>query len=390
MTDKLRFLFEGIAIPTAPVHISIPNRDETKPPLIFANGQECYLITATGLRGGIRRYCAKHLLRMWRKAGLITALQADILRLLMIGGVKDDRTSRAINPVERELIRNLYPLIDVFGAGDPIFIGGTLFMGLMISSEVVRTSRGAGWLVDPATTLPIVRRPILNDPTLSPSDITNPETLLTDAAANRRRSQVENALATWGKLDKRTGRRAAEPLSPRDLRTLAAAKEVIKTEAKASKELTFAEAEQFFASLKVEMSAAGQKTNSEQTLHSFGVIPTGTQMNHKLELHFTTPAGVGLFMAGWHDKTCFDPVTGGLVARGCGGFLESNYIVKRQEDYDWIDDCTLVIKPNYGIEFHNAEHSVLKAMYQQWQEIDIARFAYDIAGLNRIINGGDE
>jgi hypothetical protein len=389
--DTLRFAFDGEVIPTAPIHLSFPDRgDKSEPPMIIMNGTKHYMVTGTSVRGGLRRYAAKNILRKQRQQhndGSI-AFTSETARVLMIGGVKGSDDSAHLTPLQIQKIREKNPQLDVFGMGDPLMMRGTFLCGFMVSDEeVYRRIHFNAEAVEPATTLPIIRRSLLRDGSLSVGDIADPETMMDDAKANRRRSQIANAIKTWGRLDRKQSKR--EQLTTRDMTNLTEAKDILKRETGEDFK-TVADAQHHLETVVIPaMRAAGQKDVSEQNLQSVSFIPAGTVLRHRMELHHTTRAGVGLFLWAWHDKYMFDPVIGGMAARGCGGYCTMRYLVRRQHGYDWVNDCTMIVEPDKGVTFENADNSELKACFQEWQSADIRKYSFDFEYLRKLIANGD-
>ena len=389
--EKLRFAFDGVAVPEAPIHLSFPDpRDKGEPSCIISHGTRRYMVTATTLRGGYRRYAAKNILAMRRRQeNTPVSFTSETARVLLIGGVKGSGDSAHLTPEQLQQIRTNNPLLDVFGMGDPVMFGGTLFMGFMISDQEIHTKAQYDKVtVDPETTLPIIRRSLLTDPTLSMSDISDPETMMGDAAANRRRSQITTAVKLWERLSRKQTRNT---LSTREAKQVADAKETIKRETDQEFETADEARHHLDTVVLVQMRAEGRKDVSEQNIQSTAFIPAGVQFSHKMELHNTTRPGVGLFLHAMHDKYCFNPIIGGLAARGCGGYPTFTYNVRRQEGYTWHNDCTLVIRPNTGLEFSNDRDSVLKQAFDEWESIDIKKYHFDYDYLKGIItNGGGD
>lgn len=392
VSPTLRFMFEGEIMPSAPVHLSFPDRgDKSEPPTIIMNGTKHYMITGTSVRGGLRRYGAKNILRKQRQQhndGTM-AFTSETARVLMIGGVKGSDDSAHLTPVQIQKIREKNPQLDVFGMGDPLMMRGTFLCGFVVSDDEVhrRVAFGDREVIEPATTLPIVRRSLLRDGSLNLGDIADPETMMDDAKANRRRSQITNAIKVWNQKDRKKGRR--ETLTARDLSQITEAKEVLKRETDQTFE-TVADAQHYLDTVVLPaMRAAGQKDVSEQNLQSVSFIPAGTLMRHRMELHHTTRAGVGLFLWALHDKYVFEPTIGGMSARGCGGYLSSTYTVRRQEGYEWVNDCTLMVEPDHGISFENADNSELRKCFEEWDNADIRQYNFDFDYLRRLIVNGD-
>lgn len=386
---KYRFLFKGESIiSTAPLHISYPSprNDKSMPSYVIVGNQPYYAYMASAPRAGIRRQAAKHVVGRLRKFDPNAALTAEDARLLMIGGVKDSGTQGGYpTPQQLEMIRKRFPILDMFGMGDPLMFGGTLYMGIMTSVEAIALTHAAYGkpIVDPGTTIPIVRRALIQDPTII-NFISDPDTLQEDATANRQRSQIKTAIDTWKKIARKRGN-----LLTRDNTAMVEARQLLASESGQ----TFAAveaAEVWFDQYKQDMQSGGRKTVSEQNIQSTAFIPAQTSFNHIFEFHYSTAAAIGLFMAAWHDKYLFDPSIGGLVARGCGGYLNMRYAVSRQlDDGSLVDDCVIEIKPNIGIKFVSNKNSLLRELWDAWMTGDIRDYAYDFKSLMKIIAGDD-
>jgi hypothetical protein len=65
------------------------------------------------------------------------------------------------------------------------------------------------------------------------------------------------------------------------------------------------------------------------------------------------------------------------------------YLVRRQHGYDWVNDCTMIVEPDKGVTFENADNSELKACFQEWQSADIRKYSFDFEYLRKLIANGD-
>ena len=392
MKNNPRFWFQAQkVVATAPVFVSYPDpRPSGLPSCIYHYGDIYYAIMATLLRGGGRRACVKIIFNALQQRNPGFKFDSKTARLGILGGVKGTEQAKYLDPQTLQEIRELFVLLDVYGAGDPIMFGGTLGMGIMISKTPILKSATTDYgkmIVEATTTLPIIRRTILSDSTLSSADISDPEVLLEDADVNRRRSRLENAVKLWLKLERK---HIKNGLSPREDRQLQDAKDLLSTEA-GQQLISHDDAQTFVDTMKRDMEKAGKKTVSEGIPHSMPFIPAGTEFNHEFHLFHTTTMGSGLFMAGWNYKYLFNPIFGGMFARGGGGFLECEYNVLRQlDDGQWVSDCTVIAKPNFGVKIENGANSALQDAWKQWREADITKFKFSFAELNRIVMNGDE
>ena len=391
VNQTLRFAFDGEVVPTAPIHLSFPDRgDKSEPPMIIMNGAKHYMVTGTSVRGGLRRQAAKNILNKQRKQRNDNriAFTSETARVLMIGGVKGSDDSAHLTPQLIQRIREKNPQLDLFGMGDPLMMRGTLLCGFMVSDEeVFRRLYGNSEGIEPTTTLPIVRRSLLRDGSLELGDIADPETMMDDAKANRRRSQITTAIKQWTRLERKQAKK--EQLTARELAAITEAKETLKRETEIDFE-TVADAQHHLDSVVLPaMRAAGQKDVSEQNLQSVSFIPAGMMLRHRMELYHSTRAAVGLFIWALHDKYVFNPVIGGMSARGCGGYCSSRYTVRRQNGYEWVNDCTLVIEPDVGVKFENDRNSELRKCYEEWDSANVNNYNFDFEYLRKLIANGD-
>lgn len=355
--EKHRFLFESSSIVNnSPVSLSFQNKDSKIPPTIQQGGKEVYMITASSVRGALRRRVFfNHFFRV-AKMNPGFQVSSEDYRLFTLGGVRGSGAAPQPNPLIVEEVRQRFPLLSVFGFNTPFFMGGHLAMGMMTGEQPVLKYE----------TLPIIRRSMLTDRSLPPQTINDWDRANADQQANRLRSQADRTMKEMERQAKRRGG------------------DVTKLLASASEQFgqPFADVESFktfVAELKAKMVSAGQADVSEANLQEAGIIPPGQSMRHMIDLGQAaglSPVAIGMFLAGWHDRYKIDPVTGGLASRGCGGYLQGQYTVKRYnpETEQYEADCTLVQIPYEGIRIEG-NHSRLADCWQEWDESDPMQYS---------------
>jgi hypothetical protein len=149
------------------------------------------------------------------------------------------------------------------------------------------------------------------------------------------------------------------------------------------------DAEKTVEEFKSKMSEEGRKTVSEANLQRAGIIPAGTSFHHLIDLGHNggvSVAAAGLFMAAWDHKWKFHPMIGGMAARGCGGLLEGEYSVLRLEDGDWIDDCTVVLRPYEGVSICSRGDSQLIRCTHYWKNSNDSAFKFDFQSLVALVS----
>jgi hypothetical protein len=367
--QKHRFLFESLEIVNNnPVSLSFQNKDGKIPPTIQQSGKEVYMITASSLRGGLRRRVfLNHYFRV-AKAQPGFQVSSEDYRLFCLGGVRGSGAAPQPNPLVVQEVRQRFPLLSIFGFNTPFFMAGHLAMGIMTSEQPVTKYE----------TLPIIRRSMLTDRSVPPQSINDWGRADADQQANRYRSQAERVLKDMERQAKRRGGDVSKLLT--------AASEQFGQQ--------FADVEAFKAfvsEIKTKMVSAGQADVSEANLQEVGIIPPGESMRHMIDLGQAaglSSMAVGMFLAGWHDKYKIDPVTGGLASRGCGGYLRASYVVKRynadKEEYE--PDCTLTQVPYEGIRIEG-NHATLKDCWNEWIEADPMQFSLSWADLRDFVAG---
>jgi hypothetical protein len=228
---------------------------------------------------------------------------------------------------------------------------------------------------------------LLRDGSLDLGDIADPDTMMDDAKANRKRSQIATAIKQWSRLERKQAKK--EQLTNRDLAAITDAQDTLKRETGLDFETAVDAQHHLDTVVLPAMRAAGQKDVSEQNLQSVSFIPAGTLLRHRMELHHTTRAGVGLFIWALHDKYVFNPIIGGMSARGCGGYCTSRYTVRRQDGYEWINDCTMIVEPDVGVKFENDRNSELRKCYEEWAAANVNNYNFDFEYLRKLISNGD-
>jgi hypothetical protein len=345
-----------------------------------------YAIYGTLLKSGIRRAGAKIMVGMKRQLDPTFKMDIDTVRLLLIGGVKGSGASAHPNPTVLKEVRKGNPHLELFGSGAPAMTGGCLIMGIMMSTTVILATVNQFGRVEfnKNTKLPIIRRSLLNDPSVNMSDISDPEKMMGDAALNRIRSICQKEINTWSRLHAKSQR---EPLTKRELAMVQTAKETLKAQL-GHEYLTVEEATTGFDAFRENMMAGGTSDVAEANLHSVVVVPPNTVWKHKFELLHPSALAVGLFMEAWNHKTLFAPYIGGNISRGCGGYLHGTYTVKRQPDDsgEWIEDCTVEVRPDHGIILDGFGSSYLRTCWEEWKEADINTMTFDFGEISRILN----
>jgi hypothetical protein len=239
---------------------------------------------------------------------------------------------------------------------------------------------------DKDTRLPIIRRSLLNDSSIDvSSDISDPDKLMVDAELNRQRAKASKDIETWRKLDQKVAR--GDALVKREITTMTNLRVSLKAELGQDFE-TVEDAQTAYDTLVTNMQAAGTSNVSEANLHSFVYVPPDTVWRHLIELHHPSDTALGLFMEAWNHKTCFNPHIGGNIARGCGGYLEGTYTVKRQEGNEWITDCVVTVKPDEGVSLSRVSNtgSVVRSAWDAWKSVDITQFVFDYNEIRRLLN----
>lgn len=349
-----------------------------------------YAIYGTLQKSGIRRAGLKVVVAQKRKLDPTYKMDIDTLRLGAIGGVKGSGASAHPNPAILEEVRRLNPHLELFGSGAPAMTGGCVIMGIMTSATKIRaTPNNFGKIeFDKNTRLPIIRRSLLNDPSVNVNDIADPEKMMGDAVQNRKRSQATKDIETWRKLEIKQRK---EPLKGRDQGLLTTAKANL-TEHFGTAFERIEDAIAALEAFKSGMVAGGTADVAEANLHSVVVVPANTVWRHTFELHHPSMTAIGLFMEAWNHKTTFNPYIGGNIARGCGGYLHGTYEVSRQENdnAEWVHDCHVEVRPDEGVIVTGSNDSLIHDAWQAWKTVDITKYVFDFAEIQRILNEGSE
>jgi hypothetical protein len=212
----------------------------------------------------------------------------------------------------------------------------------------------------------------------------DPEKIGEQTEANRFRSKLESLTKLVRMLEARLKTRSADKkLSGQLTKALADVKELTGQEVNNYEELR-----QILEAELTAMRARGQSTVSEQTIPvGQEVIPIGTSMLHSFHMHGGSTIGCGMVIDAISHKSFLAPFVGGRIAAGCGGWITSQYDVKRLEKDQWVDDCTIELVPEQHVKFHGADHSRLKQCYDEWRASDIQKFDFTYEGLQRLANG---
>lgn len=375
--DTVHLKFEGTGVNDAQISISSPDQPRGEPPIVISHGLKKYKVSASTLRGRLRRQVAVEIWEKLRASDPDFKYTVDEARLAISGGVKGSDASVHLSPRQAETIRAMRPDLDTFGMSDPVFFGGRLNMGHMISQQQALYENGKP---APSTILPIVRRALVNDSLVTPDFVSNPERLTEYAAMNRDRSKLEMAIKSLRRLETRASRTEKE-----DATYTATLQEV-------SREIGIpfansSEVEGYLSQFKTTMREGGHSDVSDANLQSIAVIPAGVIFDHKFYLPNITRAGAGLFLTAWHNNMIANPVIGGLAARGCGGYITATYKVQRRVGGEWQDDCTVTSTPDVGFTYSNDANSEMRRLIDEWGSADNRRFQFSYAALLNVIRG---
>jgi len=282
-----------------------------------------------------------------------------------------------MTPMQIEQAKAMNPLIEMFGASDPAFFNGHTYVSNMTAENPIDRSTGRRYH------LQVVRTP-LSRAGFSPDDLIDPEKIGEQTEANRFRSKLEALTKLVNTTEARLKSRPTDKKLMTQLsKALADVKELTGQEVSNGEELR-----QILETELVAMRARGQSTVSEQTIPvGQEVIPIGTSMLHSFHMHGGSSIGCGMLIDAISYKSFLAPFVGGRVAAGCGGWITSQYDVKRVEGDAWVDDCTIELTPEQHVQFHGAEHSRLKACYEEWRDCDIQKFDFTYEGLQRLASG---
>jgi hypothetical protein len=370
---RLRLTSESI-VNAAPIVESFPGPRRTgEPPLIVVGDEKHYMYTASAFRGKTRRRVFKNIVTKMRKIRPEVRFSSADVRLMMIGGVKASGRSDHLSPIKTEQVRELRPDLEIYGMNDPTFLGGCLLAGMMVSVAPIRTDR-----VDPDSTIPIIRRSLLNDAMLHDVPLSDDGSMQELSELNHQRSKVEAAIKVLARLERKERNARDDRVREQVLATLMeiAGRPIASAD----------EAEHFLLEMREKMKQDGFSDVSEANIQTAATIPAGTPMRHLVHLHQISTLGAGLFLWGLHDAWCFDPMVGGMSARGAGGYLTMVYNVDRQEGYNWVHDCKIQVEPDLGVKFmSNHNNSLLQSAFEEWRKVDITKYDFSFDSLKTFI-----
>lgn len=222
-------------------------------------------IPATALKSALRRSAAARLSRN------LTQMPPRMVEVLTVGGIKQSGSAGTTPQVVAKM-RNQFPLLAVFGAAAPHFIGG-FQMGTAMPKEVFTLGE-----------LPIIRK----DPLLSQS-------------------------CSLVKL-----------IDAEDFNAAMNVREAIKTEIKAAK-----------AAKEAKTGDQNTATdNNVQTLHALHYIPAGIDFDHSFSGEFTE-IEAGMLIHAFKEMAKHNIILGGNSARGMGGGIEFVYDVTAFDGSEW-------------------------------------------------------
>ncbi len=376
------FSLQGRAVNARQISVSLPN-DQNGVIMPWGNAEHWNVRGAT-IRGGWRHAATQVILKRQRRLTPGYRISTDTARLLDLGGVKSSGASKLMTPLQIQRAKHLNPFIEMLGCNDPAFFAGHTYVSHMLSEDPIDRSRNKKY------NLQVVRRPLAHSG-FTADDLTDPERIAEFGEINRYRSQLENLSKRVAGLEGRMTRKP-DPKTKKDLD--AAYTELYML---TSQEFTTpGEVQDFVEAALADMRTKGFSTVSEQTIPvGQEVIPIGTTMLHSAHMIGASTLGCGLLIGGISHKMFLNPIVGGRAAAGCGGWITTEYTVKRIETDPntgtdrWVDDCMLHLIPEHHVEFHDAAHSRLKACYEEWLACDIGQFDFTYEGLQRIANGNE-
>jgi hypothetical protein len=359
------------------VSIALPN--DQNGVVINWGSAEHWNIRSSTLRGGWRHSCSQRVFQRLRKVDPTFRMSTETARLLSLGGVKSSGASKLMTPLQIAKARRLNPLIEMFGCNDPAFFSGHTYVAHMISEDPIDRSRSNSR----AYNLQVVRTPLSRGP-FTADDLSDPERIDEFGEANRYRSQLDGLCKRALSVESRLARKPDAKLTKERGDIFAALKELTGQD--------FAnaiEVKQYLEKELESMRQRGHSTVSEQTIPvGQEVIPIGVNFQHSVNIIGASRIGCGLLIDSISHKQFVNPIIGGRGAAGCGGWITSEYPVRRYEGDDLVDDCVIILKPEHHIEFHDAEHSVLRACYEEWRDCDIREFDFTYERLQQIANNG--
>jgi hypothetical protein len=370
------FSLIGQAVNGRQVSITLPN--EQNGVVLYWGNAEFWNIRGASLRGNWRHSCSEQVLKRMRKLDANFKISTATARLLALGGVKSSGASRLMTPVQIDQARAMNPLIEMFGCNDPAFFAGATYVSHMRSDDPIDRDRSNAR----AYHLQVVRRPLSHGPFTS-NDLSDPEKIAEFTEVNRYRSQLDGLSKLITRLEGSLARKA-DPKTQKQLDTA-----FVELQKLTKRTFTSAaEVREFFDEELDSIRARGHSTVSEQTIPlGQEVIPSGTKMSHSLHMIGASRIGCGLLIDGISARNFLRPFIGGRAASGCGGYIASTYTVKRQDNDQLVDDCTIELVPEQHIRFHDAEHSLLRECYEEWLACDISQYDFTYEGLQRLAAG---
>ena len=335
-------------------------------------------IRSASLRGNWRHACCEQVFQRLRKAQPGYKITTATARLLTLGGVKSSGASKLMTPIQIDTAKAQNPLIELVGCNDPAFFAGALYCGHMRSENPIDRDRSNAR----AYFLQVVRRPLSHGP-FTVHDLSDPDSIGEFSEANRFRSQLDGFAKQTRRLEAQLARKP-DIKHQKQLDTAYAELQKL-----TKKTFTNAvEVQEFLDAELANMRAAGHSTVSEQTIPTGQeVIPSGTRMTHSLHIIGASRMACGLLIDGMSARSFRRPFIGGRAASGCGGYINYRYKVTRLDGDERVDDCTIELVPEHHVQFHDAEHSVLKRSYEEWRDCDITKYDFTYEGLQQIASG---
>lgn len=242
------------------------------------------VIPATALKSALRRAAATRLLRNK------TNITSRLAEICTVGGIKH-KGSTGTNPRVVAEMRNRFPLLAIFGAAVPHFIGG-FNSSMAVPREVFKLGQQA-----------IIRKDVLSE--ISP---------ITDA--------IEAGDFARAMLERESIKETKKAVKAQE-ETKKAAKEAKKAANGAKK-----------TSSEVEVEEVEDNLNSAQTLHGFHYIPQNIEFNHTISGDFTD-VEIGMLIHTFKEFAKSNTKLGGQAGRGFGGAISFEYDVTAFDGDDW-------------------------------------------------------
>jgi len=376
--DRLSFSLQGRAVNGRQVSISLPN--DQNGVVITWGSAEHWNIRGSSLRGGWRHSCSHRVFQRLRRHDPSFTMSTETARLLTLGGVKSSGASKLMTPLQIAKAKRLNPLIEMLGCNDPAFFAGHTYVAHMISEDPIDRSRNSR-----PYNLQVVRTPLSRGP-FTADDLSDPERIDEFGEANRYRSQLDGLSKRATLVEARLARKPDAKLSKDRDEIFAALKELTGQEF-----ATALEVKEYLEQELEKMRKRGHSTVSEQTIPiGQEVIPIGVNMQHSVRIVGASRIGCGLLLDGISNKQFCNPVVGGRANAGCGGWITADYTVRRIDGDAWVDDCVISLKPEQHIEFHDAEHSMLRECVEEWRDCDIRDYDFTYERLQQIAGNGIE